>query len=283
MPDRYAVIGNPIEHSLSPVIHEAFAKQTQQSLIYERCLSPLDQFIPTVRQFIALGGRGLNVTHPFKEQAWALVDKYSERAAQAKAVNTILCQPDGSLYGDNTDGVGLVRDLTVNLKWPVHDQRILVLGAGGAVRGVLGPLLAESPASITIANRTLEKVQKLAQEFPVLVCSLDKISDLSFDVIINGTAMGFSDPSVLNIANNLKKGFYAYDMSYAKQSTPFLQWAHHKGAVATSDGFGMLVEQATESFFLWRGVRPDTQPILKKRIIFESTLLNGYSNSKFPK
>jgi shikimate dehydrogenase len=249
--DRYAVIGNPIEHSLSPVIHQAFAKQTQQMLTYERLLSslsPPDQFIVTVRQFMASGGKGLNVTHPFKEQAFALVEQYSKRAARAKAVNTILCQPDGSLYGDNTDGIGLVRDLTINQQYPLRGKHILLLGAGGAVRGVLGPLLDEQPAQITIANRTLEKAQQLAREFPIHACSwdkLDKMSKLSFDIIINGTTVLLRDHFIMHRENGATQ---FYDMNY----------------INSCDGLGMLVEQAAESFFLWRGIRPNTQQVIRE-------------------
>lgn len=242
------IVGNPIQHSLSPVIHQQFAEQTGQMLCYERLLAPLNQFIPTIRAFFARGGRGCNVTLPFKEQALAMVDDYSEYAGCAKAINTIILKEDGSLYGENTDGVGLVRDLTQNLRWPLRGQRILLIGAGGAVRGVLPALLAESPAEIAIMNRTVEKAKKLADEFDLQLYSSHK---QSFDIVING-ASG-------NIEFSGETRCY-YDMNYYSKIPPTPPFA--KGGI--TKGLGMLVEQAAESFFLWRGVRPDTQPVLQK-------------------
>ncbi|MFU8797302.1 MAG: shikimate dehydrogenase [Gammaproteobacteria bacterium] len=241
--DRYAVIGNPIEHSLSPEIHQTFAKQTGRLMDYVRLLSAPEQFIPKVREFFASGGKGLNVTYPFKQQAFLLVAKYSERAAQAKAVNTLWRLPNGSLYGDNTDGIGLVRDISINRGMCLKNKTILILGAGGAVRGILGPLLAELPAQITVANRTLEKTQQLAQEFAIKIIlgpNFFGSRDEKYDVIINCTPVPLRNHLVTSATELF------YEINY--------QHVH-------DDGFGMLVEQAAESFWLWHGVRPNTVPL----------------------
>jgi shikimate dehydrogenase len=266
--DRYAVIGNPIAHSKSPYIHAAFALQAGQDLRYEALLGEPGRFAETVAEFIAAGGRGMNVTVPFKLDAYALAERHSERARAAGAVNTLAFRPEG-IFGDNTDGAGLVRDLTHNLSRKLGDQRILLLGAGGAARGAILPLLAERPASLTLANRTAEKATQLAAHFanaaantPLDASGFAALAGREFDVVINATAA-----SLANEAPPLPPGIYAtgalaYDMMYGRDDTPFIAAARHGGASAVADGLGMLVEQAAESFLLWRGLRPDTAPVL---------------------
>ncbi|MGY4532247.1 shikimate dehydrogenase [Pseudomonas sp. TE3786] len=263
--DRYGVFGNPIGHSKSPLIHRLFAEQTGQQLSYEALLAPLDGFTAFARDFFA-NGCGGNVTVPFKEQAYQLADSLTPRAQRAGAVNTLSKQNDGGLLGDNTDGAGLVRDLTVNAGVDLKGQRILVLGAGGAVRGVLAPLLAEQPHSVVIANRTVEKAEALARLFadlgPVAACGFDWL-EAPVDLIINGTSASLAgelppiSPSLIKAGHTL-----CYDMMYGKGLTAFNQWASDQGAARTVDGLGMLVEQAAEAFFLWRGVRPGSASVL---------------------
>lgn len=263
--DRYGVFGNPIGHSKSPLIHRLFAEQTGQVLGYEPLLAPLDDFPGFARAFFAAGGMGANVTVPFKEQAFQLADQLSQRARRAGAVNTLKKLEDGSLLGDNTDGAGLVRDLLQNAGIPLRGQRILLLGAGGAVRGVLEPLLAECPAALVIANRTVEKAEQLAREFadlgPVLASGFDWL-DEPVDLIINGTSASLGGKVPLLAASLIQPGHTrCYDMMYGRDPTPFNRWADTLGARQTLDGLGMLVEQAAEAFFLWRGVRPLTAPV----------------------
>lgn len=267
MTDRYAVIGNPIAHSKSPQIHAAFARLTLQDLTYEAILAPIDGFTATVRAFIAAGGRGLNVTVPFKLEAYALADTRSPRAEAAKAVNT-LAFSDAGIHGDNTDGLGLVADLTRNLGLELAGKRLLLLGAGGAARGVLLPLMAERPAVLTLANRTAAKARQLLAEFlphadgcPMDAGGFAELSGRQFDLVINATAASLADEAPPLPAGLYAPGSLAYDMVYGRE-TPFLAAARAQGAARLADGLGMLVEQAAESFFLWRGVRPDTAPIL---------------------
>lgn len=264
--ERYCVFGNPVAHSKSPRIHREFARLTAQSLSYTAELAPLDGFAATVRHFFAEGGRGCNVTVPFKEQAWQLAEVRSVRAEKAGAVNTLLCGKDGRLYGDNTDGVGLVRDLA-RAAVSIRQQRVLVLGAGGAVRGVLGPLLAEQPARLVIANRTREKAQQLADLFSdegaVSACSYDELMGQSFDLVINGTSASLQGELPPLPVGVFAVGSHAYDMMYGAEPTVFLRWARQQGA-ETRDGLGMLVEQAAEAFFLWRQLRPDTTEVLAR-------------------
>lgn len=266
MTDRYAVIGNPIEHSKSPAIHTAFATQTAQDLSYERILGDLEEFESDVTDFFTAGGCGLNVTVPFKERAFQLADSLSERAQSAGAVNTLIRQPDGSLRGDNTDGVGLVRDLGCNHRFNFAGARILLLGAGGASRGVLRPLLAEAPKSLIIANRTASKAEALAADMallgPVKGCGLDGLSGRQFDLIINGTAAGLSDEVPPIPDDCLAEGGWTYDMMYANQPTAFVRWGQAHAAAQALDGLGMLVEQAAEAFYRWRGVRPETETVI---------------------
>jgi len=266
--DRYAVIGHPIAHSKSPQIHAAFARQTAQELSYEAILAPLDGFVATVRAFRAAGGRGMNVTVPFKLEAFTLAERHTPRARAAGAVNTLAFGADGIL-GDNTDGAGLVRDLTVNLGCALQGRRVLLLGAGGAARGAILPLLDERPAVLAIANRTLTKAEELVRAFAaesgetrLSACSFAALTGQSFDVVINATAASLSDevpplPPGLYAADAL-----AYDMMYGRGDTPFMAAARCDGAARVADGLGMLVEQAAESFTLWRGIRPDSRAVL---------------------
>ena len=264
--DQYAVIGNPIAHSKSPWIHRQFAAQTGQQLEYHAMLAETDAFQQSVDAFAAAGGKGLNVTVPFKQDAWRYADELSDRARLAEAVNT-LSFSDGSCYGDNTDGVGLVRDLTANLNLQLNGKRILILGAGGAVRGVLGPLLQAGPADIIVANRTISRAQDLIPVFNDLgniqASGLDGIPcQEAFDLIINGTAASLQGDVPAIASECINEQTDVYDMMYGASATPFMQWAIQLGAKQAFDGLGMLVEQAAESFYIWRQVRPQTQPVI---------------------
>jgi shikimate dehydrogenase len=264
--DRYAVIGNPIAHSKSPQIHAAFARQTGQDLVYDRILGSRDDFAGDVRRFVAEGGRGLNVTVPFKEEAFALADERSERAQAAGAVNTLIVLEGGRLRGDNTDGVGLVRDLCCNHRFMLEGARVLLLGAGGASRGALRPLLAERPAALVIGNRTAAKAVELAATAAGLGavegCGLPELAGRRFDLIVNGTAAGLQGELPALPDDCLADGGWVYDMMYGTEPTAFVRWGLAHGAAKALDGLGMLVEQAAESFFLWRGVQPDTAPAI---------------------
>ncbi len=266
MSDRYAVIGHPIAHSKSPIIHAAFARQTGQALEYGRILGSLDAVAMDIRRFFAEGGLGLNVTLPFKEQAYALADELSERAALAGAVNTLIRLPDGRLRGDNTDGIGLVRDLAYNCGFEFRDREVLLVGAGGAARGVLKPLLETGLGRLTIANRTPAKAYALAElgahYGPVAGCGLDGLAGKRFDLIINATSAGIEGAVPALPEDCLASGGWVYDMLYGDQPTAFCRWGIEHGAERALDGLGMLVEQAAESFWLWRGVRPQTAPVI---------------------
>jgi shikimate dehydrogenase len=258
-PDRYGVIGNPIAHSKSPSIHAGFAAQTAQNLTYERILAPLDGFAATVRNFITEGGKGLNVTVPFKLEAHALADELTERARMAGAVNTLKFS-GGRIIGDNTDGVGLVTDIQINAAVALQGKRVLLLGAGGAARGAILPLLQAQPASLTLANRSEVKAQALAHAFAA--CGHIDVAQFAalqgvFDVVINATSASLGNEVPPVPANIFSTRTLAYDMMYANEPTVFLQFANAQGA-AIRDGLGMLIEQAAEAFFVWRGVRPDT-------------------------
>jgi len=261
--EQYCVFGNPIEHSRSPFIHHAFAKQTSQNIEYKKNLVALDGFTSAVTAFIQQSGRGANITVPFKEQALALADELSERAALAGAVNTLTFK-NGKIYGDNTDGEGLVQDLIRN-KVTLNNCRILLLGAGGAAKGVLLPLLSQDPQSIAIANRTVSKANLLCQHFNderIYACSFNEVVGREFDLIINATSASLSGdlPSISHdVINN---GVTCYDMVYAKDETPFLKWAKKHGAANIIDGLGMLVGQAAVSFSIWRGVSPEILPVI---------------------
>jgi len=266
MTDRYAVMGNPIGHSKSPYIHARFAEQTGQDLSYEAILVEPGDFPAAVARFRAAGGKGLNITVPFKQEAWALAQRRSGRAERAGAVNTLRWESDGTLYGDTTDGVGLVRDLKDNHGVQLAGRRLLLLGAGGAVRGVLEPLLAEQPLELVIANRTVARAEELADIFTGLgslrACGFEALAGCQFDLVINGTAASLQGEVPPLPAGVLADGAVCHDMMYGKEPTAFLRWAAAAGAVQTLDGLGMLVEQAAESFYLWRGVRPATAPVI---------------------
>lgn len=266
-PDAYVVIGNPVAHSRSPMIHAAFARETGQSLTYERLFAPLDGFVATVAAFRDRGGLGANVTAPFKLEAFALAREHTRRAELAGAVNTLAWRGEHWL-GDNTDGAGLVNDLTLHLGVSLAGARLLIVGAGGAARGLLGPLLAAKPAGVWILNRTVDKARALARRFCTLgpVQAIESASSGAgrFDVVINATSAGHSDTNNGSWpeAAVFAPAAVAYDLSYGPAATPFLDWARAQGASRVADGLGMLVEQAAESFELWRGVRPHTSAII---------------------
>jgi shikimate dehydrogenase len=257
--DRYAVIGNPVAHSKSPWIHAEFARLTGQPLTYGLIEAPPEGFVAAVQAFRAAGGRGLNVTLPFKEEAFRLAATTSERARVARAVNTLLL--DGEVSGDNTDGVGLVRDLA-NLEVDPAGKRVLLMGAGGAAQGVAGALLEAGVAELRIANRTAARAQALAARLPGVKGGGYESLPAAFDIVINATSAGLQGAAPRLAAGVLRPGVLAYDMVYGRD-TPFLAAARAAGARAC-DGLGMLVEQAAESFFLWRGVRPVTAPVLER-------------------
>ncbi|MEM6987488.1 MAG: shikimate dehydrogenase [Pseudomonadota bacterium] len=261
MTDRYAVFGNPIAHSKSPLIHAQFAKQTAQDLSYTAELAPLEGFDDAVSAFFETGGCGCNVTVPFKLDAARFADKLSEAATRAGAVNTLVKQ-GSEIYGDTTDGSGMVRDIESNHGEALADNRVLILGAGGAVRGVLQPLLAAAPRHVHIANRTAQKAEQLALAFSELGDisggSLDAIDAGPFDIIVNGTSSGLS-ADVPRMPESCVVGAMCYDMFYTRDETPFQAWCRLRGARKSVDGLGMLVEQAADSFAIWRGVRPETR------------------------
>ena len=266
MTDQYAVFGNPIGHSKSPIIHTAFARQTGQDMTYKSILAPLDGFDDAVEAFIAAGGRGANVTVPFKQEAFQLVTRLTPRAELAGAANTLIFEGD-EIIGDNTDGVGLLRDITINLGYPVAGKRVLLLGAGGASRGVVGPLLDAGVTSLTIANRTVPRAKVVAERFahlgPVIGCGYDELAGLSFDVVINATSASLSGSMPALPEGIFAPGSLAYKMMYGLGDTPFRIFAREQGAGFISEGLGMLVEQAAESFFVWRGVRPEVRPVME--------------------
>ncbi|MBT9596414.1 MAG: shikimate dehydrogenase [Vitreoscilla sp.] len=266
--DRYAVLGNPVAHSRSPFIHTAFAQATGQSLVYERVLSPMDAFEATLRRFAAEGGRGCNVTVPFKFDAAAICPRLSDRAMLAGAANVIRFDPEG-WYGDNTDGIGLRTDIEVNAGQPLVGQRVLLIGAGGAAAGVLGPLLEHAPAEVVVANRSPDKAQALCERHAIWAGqhgSALRASALSepgeaFDIVLNASASSLAGSDAPVPGSVLRAGTLAVDLMYGPAAAGFLHWARVRGARA-HDGLGMLVEQAAEAFALWRGVRPATAPVL---------------------
>lgn len=265
MTDLYAVFGNPIAHSKSPAIHSAFARQTAQDLRYETRLAPLDAFAASVAAFVAEGGRGANVTVPFKEEAFRLATRLSPRAARAGAVNTL--KFDGAeILGDNTDGAGLVRDICVNFDFPIAGRRVLLLGAGGAARGVIEPLLAAGAAAIVIANRSAGKAVDLASAFADLGAvrggAFSDLAGQDFDLVINATSASLAGERLPLPDGLFAPGALAYDMMYGKGETPFLAQARAAKAARCADGLGMLAEQAAEAFLVWRGLRPDTSAVL---------------------
>ena len=267
MTDRYAVFGNPIAHSKSPEIHRQFAAQTGQALSYEKQLVDEQGFDEAADAFFANGGKGLNITVPFKQDAYSYVARTTPRARRAGAVNTLCLEADGTVLGDTTDGVGLVSDILHNLGWEVRHKKVLILGAGGAVRGALEPLLEQQPQHVVIANRAVDKALQLSKGFAefgyLLGCGYDMLGEQQFDLIINGTSAGLKGdlPPLPDSLINPEGTTVCYDMLYGAEPTPFMQWATERGA-QVSDGLGMLVGQAAESFALWRGVRPETAPVI---------------------
>ena len=265
-PDRYGVVGHPVAHSFSPFIHGMFARQTGQNLVYRLHDVAPAQFRGHVLEFFARGGRGLNVTVPHKLAAAELANELTPRAERAGAVNTLALHGENQILGDNTDGAGLVHDLQINLGVAVNKRRVLIIGAGGATRGVLAPLLMLGPAELVIANRTAERAVALAQDFVDLgalqCCDLNTVPSGAFDLIINATSASLSGDVPAVSAATIGAGTVCYDMAYGKEDTAFVRWAREHGCSRALQGWGMLVEQAAESFELWRGVRPDTALVL---------------------
>ncbi len=262
--DKYLVVGNPIAQSKSPVIHGLFAQETQQNMMYSKELIAVDDFKGAIENFISSGVKGINVTAPFKEQAFELCDELSEFAAKAGAVNTLIFK-EGAIYGDNTDGVGLVNDF-INHNVELSGKSIVLLGAGGASKGVVSAMLAEQPAKLTIANRSVEKAQSIAELYPdqVSACRLEELADIQADIVINATSAGLNGQS-LNIPSNIfHEQMICYDMTYGKALTPFLTFAKNSGSKQLIDGLGMLVGQAAQSFYIWRGVKPSTDGVISQ-------------------
>jgi shikimate dehydrogenase len=265
-PDRYALVGHPVHHSRSPVIHTLFAEQTGQNLTYELIDASPEEFETAVLGFGAAGGRGMNVTVPHKEAAFRLAKRLGPEAEKAGAVNTLSFE-GRALRGDNTDGIGFLRDVTENLGWQIRDARVLVLGAGGAARGILPPLLEQHAAEVVLANRTLPRAAELEERFRKLgrlsIRSFDQLADEpAFDLVINATSAGLKGETPPFPESVIGDGTRCYDLAYARGDTPFQTWARAAGAAQAEQGLGMLVEQAAESFFIWRRVRPDTKPVI---------------------
>jgi shikimate dehydrogenase len=264
---HYAVIGNPIAHSLSPFIQQQFASQTHQFMDYQKILAPKEEFATVLNDFFKQGGQGANITLPFKQEAWRLMQKCSLAANLARAVNTVLLLSDGGMFGDNTDGIGLKRDLTQNHGLQLTGKKILLLGAGGAARGVVMPLLTLQPLSITIANRTSKTAILLAEEFSahgqVIACDFEQLPG-HFDLIINATSAGLQGDLPKLPPKLFTSQTDCYDMVYGQELTPFLRYAKQMAVRKIMNGLGMLVEQAAESFYIWRGIRPETTPVLKQ-------------------
>ncbi|MDP2231307.1 shikimate dehydrogenase [Methylotenera sp.] len=270
MTDQYAVIGNPIAHSKSPLIHEAFARQTGQDISYERILAPLDGFDETVRELIKQGYKGVNVTVPFKFEAFQLANQYSSSALGAGAANTLSFK-NQTIAADNTDGAGLVRDVEQNLNVQIAGKRVLLIGAGGAAEGVLQPMFKSKPKSITVVNRTLDKaigmIKKVEAQSQfgntiLSACTFEELQGQAFDIVINATSAGLNDTALPILNTIFAKDCLAYDMMYGRE-TPFMKLAKDNGA-QVADGLGMLVEQAAEAFYIWRGVRPETHSVMQQ-------------------
>ncbi|MDJ0926414.1 MAG: shikimate dehydrogenase [Gammaproteobacteria bacterium] len=268
MTDRYGVIGHPIAHSKSPIIHQLFAKQTKQDISYEAFDIRPDDLDKEVRRLVKDGLRGFNVTVPHKEAIAELADVLVGQALRCKAVNTVTVAEDGTLAGDNTDGLGLLRDLRRNLRVSLAGELILILGAGGATRGIVPALLEAEPAELKIANRTSERAELLADEFgeygPVQACTFDALEQQPFDLVINATSAGLRGETPPFPSSIIGPDTVCYDLSYAMSETPFLSWAREHGGENLYQGWGMLVEQAAESFMIWRGERPDTEDVLRR-------------------
>ena len=256
------MIGNPVAHSRSPEIHLLFAEQTDEDILYDRLLAEPGDFAATVSGFFEAGGRGLNVTVPFKGEAFEWAEQHSDLATHAGAVNTLIAQDDGTCLGANTDGIGLLRDLKKSLRLSIQDTRILILGAGGATRGILEPLLQEKPALLLVANRTPERAEALAEHFrmhgQIRGCSLEAIEPGPYDLIVHATSAALQDQDLGLPDTLIGPQTRCYDLLYSDTTTPFMRWSKAQGASQVTDGFGMLLEQAAESFYLWRGKRPDT-------------------------
>lgn len=268
--DTYAVMGNPIAHSKTPFIHREFAKQTGKHLQYLIITPPLDGFTAAVHAFQQQGGKGLNIAGPFKQEAWKLVNRCSDRAQLAEAVTTIRFESNGELFGDNTDGVSLVRDIIHNHHFSLQGKKILILGAGGAAQGILAPLLAEKPQEIFLANRTPERATALAQRFsqfaPVKGGGFDELIQRSFDIIISASSASLKDelpPFAEIIQTIITPKTFCYDLAYGDQPTVFVRWTKSLGVTQSFDGLGMLVEHGAATFYLWHGIRPQTQPVIK--------------------
>lgn len=266
--DRYAVMGYPVSHSRSPAIHRLFAVQTGENLQYELLEVAPDKLATAIRQFAKTGGKGLNITLPHKSEVTRLVDDMSERASNAGAVNTLVFR-DGEIFGDNTDGVGFLRDLQENLELTLEGANILILGAGGATRGIIAPLLDVKPKSLLIANRTISRAKSLAEHFstqgPVTACHFEDVRKPPvYDLVVNATSAGLKGEMPPYPEDAIGEDTVCYDLSYSMKATPFASWAAEHGAARSVMGWGMLVEQAAESFYLWRGVRPDTAQVLKQ-------------------
>ena len=266
-PDEYAVMGNPITHSKSPQIHSLFASQTRQNIRYRAIQVDPGGFAQAVGNFFAAGGKGLNITVPFKQEAWQLADSLSERAQLAGAVNTFKQTEQGTLLGDNTDGIGLFRDLTVNLGMNLNDKKLLLVGAGGAARGVIAPLLDARPGEFFIANRTVDRAQELVEHFAhrgeIHAVGFEELEPIAFDIVINATSASLAGELPPLSAKCVAGAEIVYDMMYGAAPTTFMLWAKQAGAKRISDGLGMLVEQAAESFYIWRGINPETAPVIQ--------------------
>lgn len=266
MINQYTLIGQPVAHSISPAIHHMFGELTQRRLHYTRTESTHELFPSTVKDWFESGGKGCNITAPFKELAVSACDRVRDSARLANAVNTIELARDGSLIGHNTDGIGLLADIQKNKNISIKDKRLLILGAGGAARGAIAPLLNASPKQLHVANRSLEKAQTLVNTFetygPITCSSYDAlVEEQCFDIVINATSMGFEKSAPPIPINVIDSNTFAYDMAYSKQQTPFLSWCEDQGVQHLSDGFGMLVEQAADAYLIWEGVRPKTRKV----------------------
>jgi shikimate dehydrogenase len=269
-PDRYALVGHPVEHSRSPLIHQLFAKQTKQHLTYELIDAEPRSLETAVRGFFAAGGSGMNVTVPHKEAAFELTKKPSDAATKARAVNTLRFK-DGVLYGDNTDGVGFIRDVTINQRQAIDGRSVLVLGAGGAARGILAPLLEAGPRELVVANRTLARAEQLVEQFrewgSLSTTTFAALAERApFDILVNATAAGLKGEEPPFPAAIVGPESFCYDLVYSLKDTPFVTWARSRGARCAVQGWGMLIEQAAESFYIWRRKRPDTAPILRQLV-----------------
>ena len=274
-PDRYALVGHPVAHSRSPLIHQLFARQTGENLTYELIDAEPEQFETAVLGFSAAGGRGMNVTVPYKEDAFRLCKTHGAEAKAAGAVNTITFRTAG-LHGDNTDGTGFIRDLCTNQGQEIAGRRLLILGAGGAARGIIGPILVREPAALVVANRTIERAIALLEFFDspeeFSICSFDELEDVGqFDIVVNATSAGLKGEQPPFPTSLVGPTVFCYDMAYSLKPTPFVSWAQANGAVNAAQGWGMLVEQAADSFEIWRGKRPKTRQILRQLLSFSAS------------